>query len=162
MYFFPLVTLVYSYSHIAWVLHRRLKQTAPTEGATRGNADARGSSDTATTNTKGRSELLYQKGRKNTIKTLLIVAITFVLFWTPSQINFFLYNLGYPVDLTADYYHVFTVLGFCNSCANPFIYAFQYEQFQKACRIFFMKMIGREPRESDMEASYTDNTHTTK
>ena len=70
------------------------------------------------------------RATKNVFKTLIIVTVCFTLCWTPNQILFLNYNLGYKLDFTAWYYHLTVFLVYLNCCCNPLIYVAQYEQFQ--------------------------------
>ena len=110
LYFIPLLVLIYAYTHIAYALHKRIRQVRSEKS----------------------QEDIYLRGRKNTIKTLLFVSVSFVVCWTINQMYFFLYNLGYNVSFTTDFYHTAVVLVFLNSCVNPFIYAFQV-----SCKIVY-------------------------
>ncbi|XP_071836819.1 muscarinic acetylcholine receptor M4-like [Apostichopus japonicus] len=72
------------------------------------------------------------KIRFNVIKTLICVALVFIICWTPNQIIYLLYNLGlYDLDFDNGVYVASVLLAFCNIWINPFIYTFQYERFQK-------------------------------
>nr|XP_054761193.1 somatostatin receptor type 1-like [Lytechinus pictus] len=76
----------------------------------------------------------FRKAQTHILHMLLIVVITFVVSLTPSQVNFFLYNLG-VVDLKYIFgptYSSFVVLGFVNSCINSFIYAAKVPNFRRA------------------------------
>nr|XP_006816053.1 PREDICTED: galanin receptor type 1-like [Saccoglossus kowalevskii] len=79
----------------------------------------------------------FRKAQKNVVKTLLIVSITYALFWGPNQIALFHFNMGGYLDFSSDFYFFSVVLVFCNLCVNPFIYAFQYHQFRDNISIAF-------------------------
>ena len=48
------------------------------------------------------------------------------------------YNTGIELDFNGTFYHFTVIAVFLNCCINPFIYAFQYDQFKrellKRCR----------------------------
>ena len=69
----------------------------------------------------------FELARRNTVKTLLLVAICFVLCWTNSQVYYLLYNTGYGVDLNAMIGKINTFLAFCICTINPFIYLIKYK-----------------------------------
>lgn len=79
------------------------------------------------------------KAKNRVIKLLLIVIIVFIICWGPNSIGYFLFNVG-VIDYTylyGDLNRILTVLAFCNSCANPFIYTIQYPQFRVAIKELF-------------------------
>ncbi len=78
----------------------------------------------------------FEVARKNTIVTLFIVSCFFIICWSQNQIIFFMYNLGYNLDLNGTYYHYSVLMIFLNCTVNPFIYLFKYRDFQIALKIF--------------------------
>ena len=86
-----------------------------------------------------RKKTIWGKARRNTIKTLALVSLCFVLCWICNQVYFTMMNLGYPPDLSSGFYHFTVVAVFTNSCLNPFIYMLQFEQFQDAAKKLFLK-----------------------
>ena len=79
------------------------------------------------------------RARSNIIKTLLMVAFSFIFCWTWNQIFYLMFNLGYPSDFTSNFYHFTVVMVFCNCCINPFIYMAKYEQFQQGAKRLLCK-----------------------
>lgn len=75
--------------------------------------------------------------RINVLKTLFLVSVTYIVCWTPNQIIFFRFHLGWPLDFQSAYYFTSVTLAFCNIWINPFIYAFQYRKFQDGLRRLF-------------------------
>ena len=67
----------------------------------------------------------------NVFKTVVTVTICFFICWTPSRCLYFMFNLGYDVDLSSWYCHLVIIISYVNSCCNPFVYVAQYEQFKK-------------------------------
>ncbi|XP_071784563.1 galanin receptor 2b-like [Asterias amurensis] len=79
------------------------------------------------------------RARRNTFKMLLIVFITFVICWTPNQVIFLMFNLGFQLTLTEWFYYLSVAMVATNSCVNPFIYALKYRQFRKGLRRIFSR-----------------------
>ena len=75
--------------------------------------------------------------RKNVIRTLLIVSTCFIIFWTPNQLLYALYNMGLSDLFTNRFFHVSVCLVYLNCCCNPFIYALSYETFKSSAKKLF-------------------------
>ena len=74
--------------------------------------------------------------KRRVIKMLLLVVLTFMVCWSPSQISFLLYSaqiIG-PRYLYSPLNRIFTVMGFYNSCANPIIYTISNAKFRLAVK----------------------------
>ena len=130
-YIAPLAVLIYSYGRI---VHRLTHKVTPQA------ADAKGKTPGATQAPK---EDRYQRARRNTLKTLAIVALSFVLCWSWNQIYYLMMNLGFPPDFTSPFYHFTVVMVFLNCCINPFIYSLKYEPFQVAAKSLFCRRCHR-------------------
>ena len=125
-FFFPLALLVLFYTRMIIALRRRV--TPEVLGASSINQANRRKSDS------------MARARKNILKTLGMVAFSFVFCWTWNQIYFLLFNLGVKgIDFTSVFYSYTVVMVFLNCCINPFIYIAKYEQFQKAMKKLFCK-----------------------
>ena len=111
-FFISLIILVYCYGRIVWVLTRRIDSKLSSSG----------SKDT------------FHLARTNTIKTLLLVSLCFVICWSNSQIYYLMYNLGYQVDWNSTYYNFTVFMVFVNCTVNPFIYLIKYKDYQEALR----------------------------
>ncbi|XP_003730434.2 D(3) dopamine receptor-like [Strongylocentrotus purpuratus] len=77
--------------------------------------------------------------RNNVIKMMLIVVCVYVITWTPNQIAYLLFNLGY---ISSSYrgsplHRSLTVFAFLNSCANPIIYTSRHTEFRQALASLF-------------------------
>ncbi|XP_077996479.1 somatostatin receptor type 2-like [Glandiceps talaboti] len=81
--------------------------------------------------------MLKLKARRNVIKMLCMIVITFLVCFTPNQVIFFMYNLGYEIDFNATYYQISVFLVFANSCINPIIYALKNNSFRRGLRLLF-------------------------
>ena len=106
--FIPLGVIIFSYTKIILELRKRSKARVGNN-----NQDARN---------------ILTRANINVIKTLIVVAIFFVICWTPVSINYALYNLGLIDNFVNPTFDAIVVL---NLCVNPFIYCFTYERFQK-------------------------------
>lgn len=109
-FFIPLAILMFCYIRMALVLKNRISPSSD-ESAKISNNMAR--------------------ARRNIIKTLAMIAVSFVVCWIWNQIIYLLFNLGYPVDFQSNFYHFTVIAVFINCCINPFIYMIKYEQFQR-------------------------------
>lgn len=77
--------------------------------------------------------------RNNVIKMMLIVVFVYVITWTPNQIAYLCFNLGY---ISSSYrgsplHRSLTVFAFLNSCANPIIYTSRHTEFRQALASLF-------------------------
>ena len=127
----PLLILSYCYGRIVWVLTRRI--------------DSKLSS--------GVSNDTFHMARTNTIKTLLTVALCFVICWSTNQIYYLMYNLGYEVDWNSTYFNFTVLMTFINSTINPFIYLIKYRDFQEALRF-----CSRQKLRSQQSSIYTTSS----
>ena len=78
----------------------------------------------------------FQVARRNTLLTLVIVACCFAVCWSPNQVMYFMFNLGYDIDFNSTYSNFTLIMLFFNCTVNPFIYLFKYKDFQKAVKEF--------------------------
>lgn len=126
-YFIPFFFLVFCYSKMVSVLHRRVEPGAGHDTAKPGGETKRNES--------------MARARGNAIKTLIIVGALFVVCWT-LNIFYLLFNfLGLLyIDYASEFYSVTVYMVFLSCCVNPVIYAAKYRQFQKAVRRLFFKM----------------------
>ncbi|XP_072034120.1 galanin receptor type 1-like [Amphiura filiformis] len=106
-YLLPISTMAFSYVSIIMMLRRR------TQDRQKAAVSA------------------FQKAKKNVTITSCLVFICYVVCWTPTEITYLMYNLGYPYDFTSTAHDVFVVVVLCNMITNPIIYAFKYQHFQK-------------------------------
>ncbi len=59
---------------------------------------------------------------------------TFDLRWTPNQVLFFAYNIGFDIDFEHWLFLLSVALVATNSCVNPVIYGMKYRQFRKGLK----------------------------
>ena len=112
------------------------------------------------TNAGNTSKDKFQLARKYTIKTLLIVGLCFIICWSQNQIEYLMYNLGYPIDFNSNYHHFTVLMVFINCTVNPFIYLIKYRDYQEALKKFFGCVISSENNSSFVsgsnQSSYSD------
>src|SRR6218665_1418781 len=83
-------------------------------------------------------ESASSRARKNILKTLLIVVVCLALSGLYKQVLVLINGLGiYAVDWSGTAYKVSLSLQFSNCCINPFIYMFQYKEFQRGVVVLF-------------------------
>ena len=72
--------------------------------------------------------------RRNVIRTLMLIAMCFVICWTPNQILYTMFNLGQTKLFTSPYFHVSVSLVYINGCCNSLIYVVSYDSFKKEAK----------------------------
>ncbi|XP_006821237.1 galanin receptor 2a-like [Saccoglossus kowalevskii] len=77
------------------------------------------------------------KTEKNIIQTLLIVAVTYIICWSPNQIVYFGFNIGFDVDFNSVFFRYGIVSVCANMCINPFIYACKLKDFREQVKKIF-------------------------
>lgn len=91
----------------------------------------------------GRQQLKVMEKKKKTVRIVFVVSVAFFVCWTPNNVMYFLFQYGgMDIAWDSDLYQAGIVLGFFNSCINPFLYAFQSQDFRSHCRKIFKKMFG--------------------
>ncbi|XP_054760435.2 galanin receptor 2a-like [Lytechinus pictus] len=113
----PTLTMFITQTAIAFTLHRQ---------STRFASNAVDNSNNEAT--------FHVVAKNRVLKLMMVVILIYVLCWSPNQIAFFGYNLGFvPTSYRySNLNSVFTLLGFFNSCANPIIYTARHPEFRKA------------------------------
>ena len=120
------------YGRIAWVLSRKATKDILAEKIDLGNDKV----VNASTDLRKKN---YQLATRNAIKTLVLVAVCFVICWTGNQVWFLLYNIGYEVAFDGEAYQFFVLMVCVNCTINPFIYLVQYKEYQAALKILVCK-----------------------
>ncbi len=145
-FFIPFFLLIFCYGQILWMLSRRISTDSGADDVIRlpnGNK--------------------FQLARKNTIKTLLIVGLCFIICWSQNQFLYLLYNLGYLDDLdwNGTYYHFTVTMVFLNCTVNPFVYLLEYIDYQEALKeLLACKKGDDEPPRLDSISSLSTQTRT--
>ena len=143
-FFIPLMVLIICYSKIVWVLTRRINtDLIKIQYNTDNSVNVSNSVENAkiVTQIADSGKDKFQLARRNTIKTLLIVGlcfiICFIICWSQNQVRYLMFNCGYNINFNTTY-HQFTILMvFLNCTVNPFIYLIKYRDYQEAFRTFF-------------------------
>nr|XP_006822243.1 PREDICTED: tyramine receptor ser-2-like [Saccoglossus kowalevskii] len=78
-----------------------------------------------------------RKSQFKSIKTTVILVVLFCVMWLPYYITTLLYSLEYNSEIVAELYYYFSILTYCNSAINPFMYAHN-KDFRKAYNKFMM------------------------
>ena len=126
----PASILIFVYGRIAWVLSRKVRNDILTDKINRGTDNDKVVSFATYLRMKK-----YQLATRNTIKTLVLVAVCFVICWTGNQVWFLLYNIGYEVAFDSEAYKFFVLMVCVNCTINPFIYLVQYKEYQTALKL---------------------------
>ena len=79
----------------------------------------------------------FQLARRNTIKTLFIVGLCFIICWSQNQTIYFMHNCGYEINFNSTYNQITVLMVFLNCTVNPFIYLIKYRDYQQALKTFF-------------------------
>ena len=119
----PLLILVYCNGRIVWILTRRIDLSI-------------GSNEQQCYKNNPNVDK-FQLARKNTIKTFLMVGLCFVICWSSNQVYYLMYTLGFKADWNGFFYKFSVLMLFFNCTVNPFIYLFQYQDYQKALKVCF-------------------------
>ena len=139
-FFIPVLVLIICYGQIIWVLTRRINTDLIKNKSAVDNSDnVNETTDNAVTHTKavdpGKEK--FQLARRNTIKTLLIAGLCFIICWSQDQIMYFMYNFGYNINLNTVYSEFTILMVFLNCTVNPFINLIQYRDYQETLKQFF-------------------------
>ena len=121
----PVIILVYCYGRIAWNLTRRIDSNLGT-----GNTPSE---------VKNKLNSKFLNARNNTIKTVLLVGICFIVCWGNDEIYYLMYNLGYDADWNGTYFKFCVAMIYLNCTVNPFVYLFSYQDYHRALREFCLK-----------------------
>ena len=116
----PLLVMLFCYLKIVLILKSR-GATVTIQPATRSESG------------QGKRDNMA-KATRNVFKTLITVTVCFMVCWIPNRTLYMSMNVGRSWKVPSWAYHLFVLLGYFNCCINPFVYAAQYEQFQKGVR----------------------------
>ncbi|XP_072174641.1 QRFP-like peptide receptor [Diadema setosum] len=110
--------------------------------------------------TAGGTPSFHIIARERVIKMMFIVIAIYIVCWSPNQIAYLGFNLGW---VPASFNHsslqkVLVLLGFLNSCANPIIYTARFPEFREAVKEMMTCSAGRNTplfEKSDLKSSET-------
>jgi len=92
--------------------------------------------------TSRRESAFAVRARRNIIKTLSLVACSFVLCWSWSEFTLLLFKLNViTVNFNGTFYNFTFLMVFVSCCTNPVIYCIQYKQFQKGVKWILSRRI---------------------
>ena len=92
--------------------------------------------------------------KRRTVKVIFTASLAFFICWTPNNTMYFLFQYFNKVAWNSDLYQIGVVLGFLNSCINPFLYAFQSADFRENC----LKILRKATRGKAVGSSFTGST----
>ena len=152
-FFIPVFILIFCYGNIVCMLSRRISTNdvhLQNQNPNNSTAMTVNSEKQVTDTHKDK----FQLARRNTIKTLLIVGCFFFLCWVQCQIVYMMHNCGYEVDFNGTYYHYSILMVFLNCTVNPFIYLFQYRDYQIALKRFIaFRTRGKDKKQNQSSSS---------
>ena len=113
-FFLPMMCIILAYTHMIFILVKRTKAIHISQNSGK-----------------------LSKGQMNMTKTMVLVAVVFVICLLPYHIYLVVYDLK-PLDINhpvyLDIYIWLLVISSTNCCINPFIYAVKYEAFKTGIR----------------------------
>ncbi|XP_071953073.1 galanin receptor 2a-like [Antedon mediterranea] len=84
--------------------------------------------------------ITLHQAKRDIMKTVFVVTVTFIMCWSTEQMCFFIHAIGlFERYAKSNLENVLVLLGFVNSCANPFIYITTNKQFNKHFRKLLLK-----------------------
>ena len=133
-YIVPVMLFVAAYSRIWWIFVKKKYQVGPkAPTAPNGLSTVSGNCQQNTTMENNRSgPRKLTRSQVNFTKMAILIVTAFIILWMPVEIQTMLLNMEVPVFLGLRGYKVALSLSFINCIINPFIYAFQMENFKKA------------------------------
>ena len=147
-YIIPILLQIYLYGRIVWLIRKRA-QTGPSTSNSRNVARTNSSS----LQEVNRTSFSWSRAQKNSVKTAAIVSICFMVCWTCDQIYFTMYFLRGSKYYDVTFFQYTLIFVVANSAINPFIYALQYESFQRTVRKLFSKKENCEPTSNSSTAN---------
>ena len=161
-FFIPFTVLVICYGKIVWMLTRRINIDLITDRSMGSNTEQL--SDTSVkvkAITKDEHKNKFQLARRNTIKTLLLVGLCFIICWSQNQVLYLMYHCGYDLNFNSTYLQVTILVVFCNCTVNPFIYVIEYRDYQEALKIFLHCIINGHQGSNSVRSSSLHNSNQT-
>nr|XP_054773368.1 C-X-C chemokine receptor type 1-like [Lytechinus pictus] len=85
----------------------------------------------------------HDVARRRVLNLMLIVIITYIICWGPSQVAVFLFffRIIPPSFSQSPAWTLIFMLSFFNSCANPIIYAIRFKEFREAVWALFSRQM---------------------
>ena len=138
--FIPFLILIICYGKIVWVLTRRINTNlikTTSQSTISKNVIKTSAINNSLTKATDMGRVKFQLARRNTIKTVLIVGLCFIICWSQYEITYFMYNCGYDINYNSTYIQFTVLMVFLNCTINPFIYLIKYKDYQEALRKCF-------------------------
>ncbi|XP_072047191.1 allatostatin-A receptor-like [Amphiura filiformis] len=144
-YFLPILVMLFAYGHIIFVLSKN--QRGRSTSLTSENRPVNTHPETL--------EESLKRARRNVLKTLILVFVAFVVCWTPNQLAYLFYNLGYNVTYGSTAFRITILMAQSNSAVNFIVYGFKYKQFRRGLRKLFRCPMSIEPAQPGSANIYT-------
>ena len=139
----PVIILIYCYGRIAWILTKRI--------------DSNLENTRSTSNVEDAIKSKFLKARNNTIKTVLLVGICFIICWINDEVYYLMYNLGYDADWNGTYFKFCVAMIYLNCTVTPIVYLISYQDYHRALREFCFKS---KTHSRDVESTSSVSTNT--
>ena len=89
------------------------------------------------------------QGQQNVMKTLILVAVAFIVCYTPNHLLFLQFNLGGSIKIRGWLYYTTVVLVFVNACINPLVCILSYKECRnRICGAFRRNQMSTSTEES--------------
>ena len=121
----PVIILIYCYGKIAWMLTRRI--------------DSNLVASSVTSEFGNRVNTKFLKARNNTIKTVLLVGICFIICWINDEVYYMMSNLDYEADWDGTYFKFCVTMVYLNCTVNPFVYLVSYQDYHRGSESILLK-----------------------
>ncbi|XP_054770998.2 substance-P receptor-like [Lytechinus pictus] len=153
LYLAPLFIMITIYTYIGHVLKRG--------GAAKKFQDQAAGSQTAEAAgpQPGAARSYREIARRKVLTTMIIVTVTSLLCWTPSNLYFIAYASGANIDFTSFWGLSVQCILLFNNSINPFIYIFKYQKFQNGLRRLLRLGDSRSPAGERTRDSKSDSAN---
>ncbi len=138
----PIAIMVYSYGRILRVVNSKVAPAASVHGGQPSGSQQ------------------YVTARRKAVEMLILVVACFFLCWVWNQVFFLAFNLGAPLELNSAFYQFSVIAVYFNSCINPFIFIFKYEEFKKGLRELVGRVVPGLISIETADSNATDQTNT--
>eukprot|EP00112_Aurelia_sp_Birch-Aquarium-sp1_P003603 Seg1405.5 transcript_id=Seg1405.5/GoldUCD/mRNA.D3Y31 product="Phe13-bombesin receptor" protein_id=Seg1405.5/GoldUCD/D3Y31 len=103
-------------------------------------------------------QLIVIERKKRTVRIMFIASLMFFVCWTPNNAMYFTSQFGLKGnDWNSPIYQAGILLGFFNSCINPFIYAFISKDFRDRCKKVLKEISGGKKERGEMFVKSTQS-----
>ena len=136
-FFIPFVILIFCYVKIVWMLSKRIDTGIGDVKNQVKNVNSGTHTEVEKKNhLEDKDKDKFQLARRNTIKTVLIVGLCFIICWSQAEFSYLIYNIGYPIERNSTYYKFTLLMLFFKCTVNPFIYLIEHHDYQIALKQF--------------------------